>query len=278
MHGDQAFGITVFDASVYVVGEFRCASVYADAFIHKHDAQTGNVVWAERFSSDGRKRDIALDVAVDASGDIYVAGATYGTLPGQTSHKGYDAFVRKYQPDGQEVWTRQFGIRDGEFAYGIAAHGSDIYVAGRTGGKRKTEAFVRKYNAGGEELWTRGFGTSASGAAAGIAADASGIYITGTTSGAFADRANAGYRDVFVGRCDPDGNVLWLHQFGSSGDEKNVGVAASGGSVYVTGSAGDALPGQMSSGSGDAFLAKFSESVALNTHIADATRRPIGAK
>ena len=46
---------------------------------------------------------------MDSDGNVYVAGVTYGTLPGQTNSGNYDAFVRKYDADGNELWTRQFG-------------------------------------------------------------------------------------------------------------------------------------------------------------------------
>ena len=45
----------------------------------------------------------------------YIGG---GTLPGQTTAGGIDAFVRKYDPNGTEMWTRQFGTAGDDFALG----------------------------------------------------------------------------------------------------------------------------------------------------------------
>jgi len=47
---------------------------------------------------------------VDASG-VYVSGYAVGALPGQTNAGGGDAFLRKYDVNGNEVWTRQFGAQ-----------------------------------------------------------------------------------------------------------------------------------------------------------------------
>jgi hypothetical protein len=60
---------------------------------------------------------------------------TQGTLPGQSSAGGADAFVRKYDAAGAEVWTRQFGTASGDFAYSVSV-GSDgsVLVAGNTDG------------------------------------------------------------------------------------------------------------------------------------------------
>ena len=38
----------------------------------------------------------------------YVVGNTDGEFPGQTGEGDQDAFIRKYNSDGDEEWTRQF--------------------------------------------------------------------------------------------------------------------------------------------------------------------------
>ena len=64
-------------------------------------------LWTRQFGTSGY--DFARAVAVDPEGNVYVAGRTEGALPGQVSSGDFDAFVRKYDRDGDEVWTRQFG-------------------------------------------------------------------------------------------------------------------------------------------------------------------------
>lgn len=71
---------------------------------------------------------------------------------GGSSAGGYDAFVRKYSPDGVERWTRQFGTTAFAVANGVAADASGHFVVvGRTGpalpGSNGDEwdAFLRKY-------------------------------------------------------------------------------------------------------------------------------------
>ena len=43
-------------------------------------------------------------------------------------------FVRKYDTDGKELWTRQFGSTSYDYGYGVAVDGSGVYVAGYTTG------------------------------------------------------------------------------------------------------------------------------------------------
>ncbi len=111
-------------------------------------AHAQEIEWIRQFGSSSI--DNARGISVDASG-IYVAGLTSGTLPGQTSAGSTDAFVRKYDLDGNEVWTRQFGTPSGDNARGISVDASGIYVAGGTDGTLpgqtsagSTDAFVVK--------------------------------------------------------------------------------------------------------------------------------------
>lgn len=78
----------------------------SDGFVRKYDAD-GNELWLRPFGTDGIA--ISYSATLDPGGNLYVAGVTNGALPGQT-HVGYtDAFLRKYDAAGNELWTRQFG-------------------------------------------------------------------------------------------------------------------------------------------------------------------------
>src|SRR5262249_33224576 len=161
----------------------------------------GNELWTRQFGTDDV--DVAYGVAVDASG-VYVVGQTFGTLPGQASAGGFDAFVRKYDAAGDELWTSQFGSSGRDGAYGVAAGASGGYVVGDTGGTLPGQAsaggfdaFVRKYDAAGNDLWTRQFGTDGSDGASGVAVDGSGVYVAGATGGTFPSQTGAGDDDAF---------------------------------------------------------------------------------
>src|SRR5207248_3308146 len=117
-------------------------------------------------------------------GGAYIAGTTFGTLPGQISAGSADAFVRKYDNDGNVQWTRQFGgtqvpfVSPYDYANGVAADASGMYAAGDTTavlpGQTNTggsDVYVRKYDPDGNLLWTREFGTAADESGNGVAVD-----------------------------------------------------------------------------------------------------------
>jgi hypothetical protein len=231
-----------------------------DAFVRKYDPN-GSVLWTRQFGSIDI--DWASGVAVDASGNVLVVGATYGSLAGGNAGEE-DAFVRKYDPNGNELWTRQFGSSAWDWAHAVAVDASaNVLVAGQTFGSiasanaGSADAFVRKYDADGNELWSRQFGNTASEWARGVAVDASGnVLVAGETSGSLAG-GNAGGIDAFVRKYDPNGTVLWTRQFGSSGHESSRGVAVdASGNVLVAGETSGSLAGG-SAGGIDAFVRKY---------------------
>ncbi|WP_226994236.1 SBBP repeat-containing protein [Myxococcus hansupus] len=97
---DYAFGIAVSeDSVVQVVGYTGGAlhgNAYAgslDAFLTRYDA-LGNRLGTRTLGTPFQ--DIARGVAVDASGNAFVAGHTFGSLPGNTSAGGFDAFLARF--------------------------------------------------------------------------------------------------------------------------------------------------------------------------------------
>src|SRR6476660_8751139 len=57
--------------------------------------------------------------SVDADGNIFVAGKVGSALPDQTWAGNFDAFVRKYDAAGNELWTREFGTTSADTAEAV---------------------------------------------------------------------------------------------------------------------------------------------------------------
>ena len=165
-----------------------------DAFIRKYDPD-GNVIWTRQFGSDsaagGQPNDKALDIALDSSGNIYVSGSTTGVFEGESSGGGNDGFVRKMDPNGEHVWTRQFGGEDDDTADAIAVDGdSNVFVAGNTessipgaGGAGADDGFAKSFDSNGGDRWTRTVGTRRIDGARDIAQGSGGVYVIGGTEG-----------------------------------------------------------------------------------------------
>jgi hypothetical protein len=268
---DEAKSVAVDGAgAIYVAGETfgtlpgQTPGGTLDAFVRKYDP-AGRELWTRQFGA--WERDIAWGVAVDRLGLVYVVGQTEGALPDQHSAGGWDAFIRKYDSSGTELWTRQFGGGGADVASGVAVDPAGaVYVAGTTSSTLpgqvnagSFDAFVRRYDGDGREVWTRQFGTPAGDNARRVAIDPAGrVVVVGSTEGAFPGQVSAGGFDAFISMFDSEGHQLWIRQFGSAGDDFGVSLAIGPtGSISVAGSADRALPGQTSPGGTTAFLRQF---------------------
>ena len=100
---DEAFAIAVDGTgNAFVTGNTagtfpgETKAGYEDAFVQKLSPD-GADLGTRQFGSPAP--DVAFGVAVDGTGNIFAAGATYGAMPGQTSAGHWDAFVvRLNQP------------------------------------------------------------------------------------------------------------------------------------------------------------------------------------
>jgi hypothetical protein len=279
------------DGNVYIAGNtFSTVSdpstaSASDAFVRQYRPD-GSEGWTRRFGTDTSVD--AAAIAVDHAGNVYVAGSTRGTFPGQTSSGNDDAFVRQYSPNGFEGWTRQFGTPGKEPSLGAAASTAvhsiavdpkgNVYVAGDTAGTLPgqthpgggPDGFVRQYMPDGNEGWTHQFGTAYSDFAHGIAIYADSIYVVGdTTLGVFPYQPDAQSGGVFVRQYDLDGLEGWTRQFGST---RTYSIAAGiavdpTGNVYVALTAWGPLQGQSDIGAHDTFVVKLSP-------VDDSSRNP----
>ena len=159
---DSANGVAI-DSSgnVYVTGvtfgglDWNTSAGANDLFVVKYNS-SGTKEWTEQLGS--ASSDFANGVATDSSGNVYVAGVTYGGLDGNSNEDNADLFVVKYNSSGTKQWTKQLGTSSDGFdeARGVATDSSgNVYVTGFTyGGLDGTNAgsadiFVVKYNSSG---------------------------------------------------------------------------------------------------------------------------------
>lgn len=223
-------------------------------------------------SSGTGRFDEAFAVGVDTGGGVYVAGTTDGALPGQQSAGFADAFLRRYDLAGNEIWTRQFGTNDDDSSLALTVDSlGNVYIAGEAGGALPgqtgmggIDVWLRKYDSRGEELWTRQFGTSGSDSGLGLGLDAiGGVYLVGSTSGELISQSYAGDTDAFLRKYNGDGDHLRTVQFGTESLEEGSDVVVDvAGNVYVTGFVGGAFSGQnFLGGRNDAYVVKFDASL-----------------
>ena len=154
-------------------------------------------------------------IATDASGNVLATGYFSGEVDfGSTrlsSAGGIDLFVAKYVPaTGTWAWAQRGGGIGDDNGNSVAVQGSSVYVAGTLTNSRT--------NANAVTFGGTGPATST--------APVSGIASTNTP-----DLVLAKYTDQGT-----SATLGWTQTGGGTGDDRGGGVAASGSSVYLTGS------------------------------------------
>jgi hypothetical protein len=245
---------------------------FYDAFVAKVNAAGTALVYCGYIG--GNDFDIGVRIAVDSSGNAYVAGSTYSTEatfpvtvgPDLTYNGGWDAFAAKVNVAGTAlVYCGYIGGSGDDYGIGIAVDSSgNAYVTGRTKSTEATfpvtigpdltynggaaDAFVAKVNAAGTALVYCGYiGGSGDDYGAGMAVDSSGnAYVAGTTGSTEATfpvtvgpdlTYNGGAEDAFVAKVNAAGTALVYCGYigGSSDDEGEYIAVDSSGNAYVTG-------------------------------------------
>jgi hypothetical protein len=230
-----------------------------DGYIIKIDSLS-NTLWTKQFGT--RQNDDVQWSAIDEKGCIYITGITPGSMEGKNKGKE-DIFVVKYNPDGNKVWTRQFGTDSTDMAQGIYADkNGGIYIAGGTMGIMGEKSFgsmdgiIIKINENGEKVYMSQFGTSGNDNAVGISGDGKSLFVAGTTWGDLGSK-NQGMIDAFAGSFSTDGKPIKFIQFGTDGFDVGLQIISDDkNNLYVGGSTSGNLE-QNQQGEGDCFLTKI---------------------
>jgi hypothetical protein len=228
--------------NVYVTGETTGAGTGTDFLTIKYNT-AGIQQWVSTYDRLGFS-DAAIDLALDAVGNVYVTG--YSAGGGDIDEADLDIATIKYDNNGNELWVR---IYDGPVAGNLPDEGraiatdaaGNVYVTGLssgigTGHEDEQDVATIKYDTNGNELWVARYNGPASSADVGfdVGVDASqNVYITGLT---FSEPdANSNYLTI---RYDVNGNEVWVATYNGPGNGEDIATSLaldSSGNVYVTG-------------------------------------------
>jgi hypothetical protein len=134
-----------------------------DIFLARFDAD-GNALWSHRYG-DAQAQE-ARDIAMNASGEVAIAGATNGSIDfgggPLAAGSDYDPFVAVLSPSGAHVWSRIFNATSNQYAGSLTwASNHDVLVAWRGTGSLDFGGGIRTISGPTYGVWlTRFFGTS----------------------------------------------------------------------------------------------------------------------
>jgi len=172
--------------------------------------------WIASYDGPGSYIDQANALTLDASGNVYVTGQSFG--PGVD----FDYATIKYNADGQQQWVARYnGPANGsDYAYAIAVDLSgNVYVTGQSRGAGSAFNYATvKYDSAGQQQWaTRYVGPGNDfDLAYAIAVDESGnVYVTGQSVG-------AGTADDYATiKYDSSGQEQWVARYNGPANDND---------------------------------------------------------
>jgi hypothetical protein len=198
--------------NAYVGGMFKGAAVLSgsnvvsngewDYFVAKYDPR-GSLVWL--VTGGGPQDDELYDMAVDASGGVYVTGGLFN--PTTQQHQWSSL---KFDNDGRLLWTLDVG------GDGVAVdRDGNLIITGTEVGPLPYGRFMAKYDNTGNMLWALTNTAYPTSIGRKIATDPSGnIFLVGKHSGDLHSQATeTNYAPtVFIAKYNAAGQLLWSRE------------------------------------------------------------------
>ena len=187
--------------NVYVTGSSRTAGALSDIITIKYDS-AGVEQWTARYNNpDTSASDGGYGLEVDAFGNVYVVGQSYGLASGS------DIVTIKYDSAGNEVWVERYNGPANDYDTPSNEEGGkcmtmdqygNIYITGVSRGATSMNDYVAiRYDTSGVEHWVAGYNCCDSvDYALAVATDNEGsVYICGRSvgGGTYYDMATVKY-------------------------------------------------------------------------------------
>lgn len=227
----------VIDAAgnVYVTGLGQGASGNFDFVTIKYD-NNGVQQWVAQYNGPGNGLDEAHAIAVDASGNVYVTGWSYGNAT-----TGFDYATVKYDAAGIQQWASRYNntTNGTDEAWDIGVDNSgNVYVTGTSDGSGSNSAATSiKYNSAGTQQWAIRYDGAGSNIDATYA-----LYVNQTTGDLYVTgysyiSAATGFNYITI-MYNTAGAQQWATQYNGPDtkyDEARAITVDASGNVYVTG-------------------------------------------
>ena len=216
------------NGAVYVSGASN-----AGILVRQYNPTSGELAWQATSGASNTTDAVGVDMALDAAGNVVVAGITY--LRFGITRTASDYTTLKYSPSGQPLWSARYRGAGGynlTRAVAVDALGN-VFVTGSAYNGRGSSLLTVKYAASnGQQLWTAAYQDPVDASSLGygneLTTDAAGnVYVTGTTSGN-GGRDNASPTFKYDGA---SGQTVWEIRSSSVGGFKVQLDAA--GNVYL---------------------------------------------
>ena len=248
---------------VYVTGSGQVNGANGGRlFVSKLDTN-GTALWTRDDSASmvANAYSVGRGLAL-LNGNIYVSGFN--------SDSGNKAYLRKYDSNGNLVWSRT--TTSGSYI-GSTTLGGSIFAVGQVGSGAGANFLVDKWDEAGNLLWSQQYDrNSAEDILNGVVGLGARIYAVGSTRGTTAGGADAALLEVDAAT----GSLLSTTLYGGAQDDFANGIGTDGASLYVVGETRSFVGGGNTAGQNDAFVLRYTVAPTLVSLTVTPTNRVIG--
>lgn len=188
--------------------------------------------------------ETARAISADAAGALLVAGSSF-VFENANQSRSFDVLLTKFNSDGSLAWAKLDGTPAHDIAHAVTnGNDGEIYVSGQTDGDLHglnnsggSDIFLSRYSSDGDWRWSTLLGSSGDDISYSIYRDKDGsIYLAGSSTGNLGGQINQGGSDIFIGKYNSDGQLLWVRLLGSPGDDVALDLASDGsGRLFLAG-------------------------------------------
>ena len=227
-----------------------------EVFIAKYDAVSGNILWLNTAGNVNDNQGVARAICTDAAGNIYVTGnyggydTIFAMIFGNDTLRGGGTFLVKYDPNGNQIYARNYGMAEYAFTFSNVCSmsidptgnlfiggiftcdsiifGSDTLYNYPSFGQPVNDFLVKFDGTTGLPIWSRSMGGDNWNYLNTVSTDPSGnVFVTGCYA---SDTFHVGnlsiynpdndtthrYSNLFVAKFDGSGNALWANGYSTA--------------------------------------------------------------
>ncbi len=184
---------------------------------------TGAFGWSKSYGGNGI--DQGHSISLKPNGHYLLTGYS------NSFNSGYDILNIEIDSLGNEIWSKNIGGDDWDFAYGnLTLSNGNSLIAGSTFsyGNGNRDAFLWMIDDNGDSLWMKTFGsTEDDEMRKSIFTSTGEIISVGYTT------VTTGDRDILLVKMKTNGDTLWTKKYGTAMDDEGFSLAESASGNYI---------------------------------------------
>lgn len=198
------------DGNILLLGKAEFSTTNADILLSLL-ATDGTPLWTKRIGGSGFETPRGL-IRLNAGGYLIVGNTTSGSFGGD------DILLVKIDETGAVLWSKTYGGSREDRGFSVLERSNgNIMIAGTTVsfGSGERDAFLLQTDANGTLLWSKTYGGVGNDNFFNIQPSGNDAFVLTGPTFSFGQ----GQHDIWATEVDEQGNINWIHLYGTSADE-----------------------------------------------------------